>query len=119
MTVEAETGTAAKPDQQSRHDALSMRFPSMDPEVGPTDGNLEDNNGHVDDYNGRAGKAVATITLPELSFRGEGGVRTHSKPSRGTAPQKTSPVATPPRTVITSGIETAFTTLKGRRLLST
>ena len=81
ITVEAETGTAGNLTN-SNDTSTTMRFPSKDPEVGPTDGNLEDNNGHVDNYNGRAGKAVATITLPELSFGGEGGVRTHSKPSK-------------------------------------
>ena len=55
---------------------MTMRFPSMDPEVGPTqvDGNLEDNNGRVgnNDINEPAGGVVPAETLPELNFGGEG-----------------------------------------------
>ena len=87
MTVEAETGMAGNLIN-SNDNSTTMRFPSMDPEVGPTpaDGNLEDSNGRVgdNDIDGLAGGVVPAKSLPELSFGGEGGVRTHSKPRKGT-----------------------------------
>ena len=87
MIVEAETGTAGNLINNDDNSA-TMRFPSMDPEVGPTpvDDNLEDSNGRVgdNDIDGLAGGVVPAKTLPELSFGGEGGVRTHSKPRKGT-----------------------------------
>jgi len=75
MTVEAGTGMAATLINSS-DSSMTMRFPSMDPEVGPTpvDGNLEDNNGRVgnNDINEPAGGVVPAETLPELNFGGEG-----------------------------------------------